>query len=86
MGRQEGKLCPGRGIDGLLGRRWLSLTQSAGKLWGPEIGGKKQKEASPTLNLFRLFRPFSLTCLPPSLYFPRRGVVLNDKAKLPPLK
>lgn len=39
MGRQEGKLRPGRGIDGLLGRRWLSLTQSAGKPWGPEIGG-----------------------------------------------
>lgn len=41
MGRQEGKLRPGRGIDGLLGRRWLSLTQSAGKPRGLEIGGKK---------------------------------------------
>ncbi len=58
---------------------------SAGKPWGPEIGGKKREEASSALNLF-CFRPFSLTSLLPSLYFPRRGVVLNDKAKLPPLK
>lgn len=70
MGRQEGKLRPGRGIDGLLGRRWLSLTQSAGKPWGLEIGGGKWEVASPALNLFCLFRPFSLTSLPPSLYFP----------------
>lgn len=41
-GQQEGKLRPGRGIDGLLGRRWLSLTQSARKLWAPEIGGEKK--------------------------------------------
>ncbi len=64
MGRQEGKLGPGRGIDGLLGRRWLSLTQSAGKPWGPEIGGKKREEASSALNLFC----FALSHLHPSCH------------------